>query len=120
VLYPAILLQFSHAGLSIVGAVKQKIQHNNGKIHNFIVSNTYYYSPTAETTLLSLQHWAQVRHLFIKKCIITASLDVGAVRSVTGIKKCLTACQAIEQEQETLHLAISTIQTMKDSRTIYS
>jgi hypothetical protein len=107
-----------------VGTVKWKIQDDNGKIHNFILPDTYY-SPTVETRLLSPQHWAQVK---AKKrdayCItyydaiimrwnkdkyqITAPLDdikhqnVGVMQSITGIKNYLTACTAFEQEHETL------------------
>jgi hypothetical protein len=43
-----------------VGTVKWKIKDDNGKVHNFILPNTYY-SSSAETRLLSPQHWAQTR-----------------------------------------------------------
>jgi hypothetical protein len=43
---------------TMVGTVKWKIKDDNGKVHNFILPNTYY-SPSVETRLLSPQHWAQ-------------------------------------------------------------
>ena len=43
-----------------VGTVKWKIKDDNGKVHNFILPNTFY-SSSVETRLLSPQHWAQVR-----------------------------------------------------------
>ena len=43
-----------------VGTVKWKIKDDNGKIHNFILPNTYY-SSSVQTRLLSPQHWAQTR-----------------------------------------------------------
>jgi hypothetical protein len=43
-----------------VGTVKWKIKDDNGKIHNFILPNTYY-SSSVETRLLSPPHWAQTR-----------------------------------------------------------
>jgi len=106
--------------LTMVGTVKWKIKDDKGKVHNFILPNTYY-SSSVETRLLSPQHWAQTR----KKgrdsyCItyhdamimrwnkdkyrITAPLDnrkhrnVGVVRSAPGIKQYITSCQAIDQE----------------------
>ncbi len=109
---------------TMVGTVKWKIKDDKGKVHSFILPNTYY-SPSVETRLLSPQHWAQTR----KKgrdsyCItypdaiimrwnkdkyqITAPLDnrkhrnVGVVRSAPGIKDYLTVCQAIDQEYTTL------------------
>jgi len=114
---------------TMVGTVKWKIQDDNGKIHNFILPETYY-SPTVETRLLSPQHWAQVK---AKKrdayCItyydaiimrwnkdkyqITAPLDdrkhrnVGVMRSMTGIKNYLTACTAFEQEHETIAFPVT-------------
>jgi len=109
---------------TMVGAVKWKIQDDIGKIHNFILPNTYY-SSSVETRLLSPQHWAQTRkkgrdsycvtcHDAIimrwnkDKYQITAPLDnrkhrnVGIVRSAPGIKQYLTTCQAIDQEYTTL------------------
>jgi hypothetical protein len=103
-----------------VGTVKWKIKDDNGKIHNFVLLNTYY-SPSVETRLLPPQHWAQVRKKgWDTYCVtyhdaiimrwnkgkyqITASLDnrkhrnVGVVRSATGIKEYITSCQAIDQE----------------------
>ncbi len=44
----------------MVGTVKWKIRDDNGKVHNFILPNTYY-SSSVETRLLSPQHWAQTR-----------------------------------------------------------
>jgi hypothetical protein len=108
----------------MVGTVKWKIKDDKGKIHNFILPNTYY-SSSVETRLLSPQHWAQTRkkgrdsycityHDAIimrwnkDKYQITASLDnrkqrnVGVVRSASGIKQYLTSCQAIDQEFTTL------------------
>jgi hypothetical protein len=109
---------------TMVGTVKWKIKDDKGKVHSFILPNTYY-SPSVETRLLSPQHWAQTR----KKgrdsyCItdhdaiimrwnkdknqITAPLDnrkhrnVGVVRSSTGVTQYLTACQAIDTECTTL------------------
>jgi hypothetical protein len=108
---------------TMVGTVKWKIKDDKGKVHSFILPNTYY-SPSVETRLLSPQHWAQIR----KKgrdsyCItyhdanimrwnkdkyqITAPLDnrkhrnVGVVRSASGITQ-LTSCQAIDTECTTL------------------
>jgi len=43
-----------------VETVKWKIKDDNGKIHNFILPNTYY-SSSVETRLLSPPHWAQTR-----------------------------------------------------------
>ncbi len=108
----------------MVGTVKWKIKDDNGKVHNFILPNTYY-SPSVETRLLSPQHWAQTRkkgrdsycvtyHDAIimgwnkDKYQITAPLDnrkhrnVEVVRSASGIKKYLTTCQAMDQEYTTL------------------
>jgi hypothetical protein len=108
----------------MVGTVKWKIKDNNGKIHNFILPNTYY-SSSVETRLLSPQHWAQTRkkgrdsycvtyHDAIimrwnkDKYQITAPLDnrkhrnVGVVRSAPGIKQYLTTCQAKDQDYTTL------------------
>jgi len=109
---------------TMVGTVKWKTKDDNGKVHNFILPNTYY-SSSVETRLLSPQHWAQTR----KKgrdsyCVtyhdatimrwnkdkhqITAPLDngkhrnVGVVRSAPGIKQYLTTCQAMDQEYTTL------------------
>ncbi len=45
---------------TMVGTVKWKIRDDNGKVHNFILPNTYY-SSSVETRLLSPQHWAQTR-----------------------------------------------------------
>jgi hypothetical protein len=107
-----------------VGTVKWKIKDVNGKVHNFILPNTYY-SSSVETRLLSPQHWAQTRkkgrdsyyttyHDAIimrwnkDKYQITAPLDyrkhrnVGVVRSAPGIKQYLTTCQAMDQEYATL------------------
>jgi hypothetical protein len=107
-----------------VGTVKWKIKDDNGKVHNFILPNTYY-SSSVETRLLSPQHWAQTRkkgrdsycvtyHGAIimrwnkDKYQITAQLDnrkhsnVGVVRTAPGIKQNLTAYQAIDQEYTTL------------------
>jgi hypothetical protein len=107
-----------------VGTVKWKIKDDKGKIHNFILPNTYY-SSSVETRLLSPQHWAQTRkkgrdsycityHDAIimrwnkDKYQITAPLDnrkhrnMGVVRSAQGIKQYLTSCQAIDQEFTTL------------------
>ena len=44
----------------MVGTVKWKIKDDKGKVHSFILPNTYY-SPSVETRLLSPQHWAQTR-----------------------------------------------------------
>jgi hypothetical protein len=108
----------------MVGTVKWKIKDDKGKIHSFILPNTYY-SPSVETRLLSPQHWAQTRkkgrdsycityHDAIimrwneDKYQITASLDnrkhrsVGVVRSASGITQYLTSCQAINEEYTTL------------------
>jgi transposase InsO family protein len=109
---------------TMVGTVKWKIKDDKGKIHNFILPNTYY-SSSVETRLLSPQHWAQTRkrgrdsycityHDAIimrwnkDKYQITAPLDnrkhknVGVVRSATGISQYLTACQVIDDECTTL------------------
>ena len=43
-----------------MGTVEWKIKDDNGKVHNFILPNTYY-SSSVETRLLSPQHWAQTR-----------------------------------------------------------
>jgi len=92
---------------TMVGTVKWKIKDDNGKVHNFILPNTYY-SFSVETRPLSPQHWAQTRkkgrdsycvtyHDAIimrwnkDKYQITAPLDnrkhinVGVVRSAPGI-----------------------------------
>jgi len=45
---------------TMVGTVKWKIKDDNGKVHNFILPNTYY-SSSVEARLLSPQHWAQTR-----------------------------------------------------------
>jgi hypothetical protein len=45
---------------TMVGTVKWKIKDDKGKVHSFILPNTYY-SPSVETRLLSPQHWAQTR-----------------------------------------------------------
>jgi hypothetical protein len=45
---------------TMVGMVKWKIKDDKGKIHNFILPNTYH-SSSVETRLLSPQHWAQTR-----------------------------------------------------------
>jgi hypothetical protein len=107
-----------------VGTEKWKIKDDNGKVHNFILPNTYY-SSSVETRLLSPQHWAQTRkkgrdsycvtyHEAIimrwnkDKYQITAPLDnrkhrnVGVVRSAPGIKQYLTTYQAIDQKNTTL------------------
>jgi hypothetical protein len=109
---------------TMVGTVKWKLKDDNGKIHNFILPNTYY-SSSVETRLLSPQHWAQTKKKgrdsycetyhdaiimrWIKdKYQITAPLDnrrhrnVGVVRSASGIKQYLTTCQALDQEYTTL------------------
>jgi hypothetical protein len=109
---------------TMVGTVKWKIKDDNGKVHNFILPNTYY-SSSVETRLLSPQHWAQVKNkgrdtycvtyhdaIIMRwnkdKYQITAPLDnrkhrnVGVMRSATGIKKYITSCQAYEKEFETL------------------
>jgi hypothetical protein len=109
---------------TMVGTAKWKIKDDNGKVHNFIYPNTYY-SSSVETRLLSPQHWAQTRNKVRDSyCVtyhdaiimrwnkdkyqITAPLDnrkhrnVGVVRSAPGIKKYLTACQAIDHEYTTL------------------
>jgi hypothetical protein len=108
----------------MVGTVKWKIQDDNGKIHNFILPNTYY-SSAVETRLLSPQHWAQVRNrkrdtycvtyydaIIMRwnkdKYQITAPLsdeqhrNLGVVRSVPGIKSYLTTCQALDLEHEVI------------------
>ncbi len=113
-----------HTESTMVGTVKWKIQDDNGKIHNFILPNTYY-SSAVETRLLSPQHWAQVRNgkrdtycvtyydaiimrLNKDKYQITAPLsdeehrNVGVVRSVPGIKSYLTPCRALDQEHEVI------------------
>ncbi len=41
-----------------VGTVKWPIKDDTGKVHNFLLPNTYY-APDAETRLFSPQHWAQ-------------------------------------------------------------
>jgi len=41
-----------------IGTVKWPIRDDKGKIHQFILPNTYY-APDAETRLFSLQHWEQ-------------------------------------------------------------
>jgi len=99
---------------TMVGTVKWKIKDDNGKVHSFILPNTYY-SSSVETRLLSPQHWAQVRNkgrdtycltyhdaVIMRwnkdKYQITAPLDnrkhrnVGVIRSATGIKHYLTTC----------------------------
>jgi hypothetical protein len=109
---------------TMVGTVKWKIKDDKGKIHSFILPNTYN-SPSVEHRLLSPQHWAQTRkkgrdsycityHDTIimrwnkDKYQITALLDnrkqrnVGVVRSSTGITQYLTACQTIDTECTTL------------------
>jgi hypothetical protein len=109
---------------TMVGTVKWKIKDDKGKVHSFILPNTYY-SPSVETRLLSPQHWAQTRkkgrdsycityHDAIimrwnkDKYQITASLDnrkhrnVGVVGSASGITQYLTSCQAIDTECTTL------------------
>jgi len=109
---------------TMVGAVKWQIIDDNGKVHNFILPNTYY-SSSVETRLLSPQHWAQTRkkgrdlycvtyHDAIimrwnkDKYQIIAPLDnrkhrnVGVVRLAPGIKQYLTTCQAIDMEYTTL------------------
>ncbi len=45
---------------TMVETFKWKIKDDKGKVHSFILPNTYY-SPSVETRLLSLQHWAQTR-----------------------------------------------------------
>jgi hypothetical protein len=108
----------------MVGTVKWKIKDDKGKVHSFILPNTYY-SPSVETRLLSPKHWAQTRkkgrdsycityHDAIimrwnkDKYQITAPLDnrkhrnVGVVRSSMGITQYLTACQTIDTECTTL------------------
>jgi hypothetical protein len=107
-----------------VATVKWKIKDDNGKVHNFILPNTYY-SPSVETRLLSPQHWAQVRNkgrdtycvtyhdaIIMRwnkdKYQITAPLDnrkhsnVGVMISAPGIKNYLTSCEAYDQEHATL------------------
>jgi hypothetical protein len=109
---------------TMVGTVKWKIKDDKGKIHSFILPNTYY-SPSVETRLLSPQHWAQTRkkgrdsycityHDAIimrwnkDKYQITAPLDnrkhrnVGVVRSASGITQYLTSCKVIDEEFTTL------------------
>jgi hypothetical protein len=109
---------------TMVGTVKWKLKDTNGKIHNFILPNTYY-SSSVETRLLSPQHWAQTRNkgrdsycvtyhdaIIMRwnkdKYQITAPWDnrkhrnVGVVNSAPGIKQYLTTCQAIDQEYTTL------------------
>ena len=99
-------------------------KNDNGKVHNFILPNTYY-SSSVETRLLSLQHWAQtgkkgrdsycvtyhdaiIMRWNKDKCQITAPLDnrkhrsIGVVRSAPGIKQYLTTYQAIDQKNTTL------------------
>jgi hypothetical protein len=108
----------------MVGTVKWKIQDDNGKIHSFILPNTYY-SSAVETRLLSPQHWAQVRNrkrdtycvtyydaIIMRwnkdKYQITAPLsdeqhrNLGVVRSVPGIKSYLTTCRALDLEHEVI------------------
>jgi hypothetical protein len=41
-----------------IGTVKWPIRDDKGKVHQFILPNTYY-APDAETRLFSPQHWAQ-------------------------------------------------------------
>jgi len=109
---------------TMVGTVKWKIKDDKGKVHNFILPNTYY-SPSVETRLLTPQHRAQTRKkgrdsycityhdaLIMRwnkdKYQITAPLDnrkhrnVGVVRSAAGIPKYLTACQTIDTECKTI------------------
>jgi hypothetical protein len=109
---------------AMVGTVKWKIKDDKGKIHSFILPNTYY-SPSVETRLLSPQHWALTRkkgrdsycityHDAIimrwnkDKYQITAPLDnrrhrnVGVVRSASGITQYFTSYQAIDEEFTTL------------------
>jgi hypothetical protein len=109
---------------TMVGTVKWKIKDDKGKIHSFILPNTYY-SPSVQTRLLSPQHWAQTRkkgrdsycityHDAIimrrnkDKYQITAPLDnrkhrnMGVVRLASGITQYLTSCQAIDEEFTTL------------------
>jgi hypothetical protein len=109
---------------TMVGTVKWKINDDKGKIHNFILPNTYY-SSSVETRLLSPQHWAQTRKKIRDSyCItyhdaiimrwnkdkyhITAPLNnrkhrnVGVVRLAPGIKQYLTSYQAIDKEFTTL------------------
>jgi hypothetical protein len=108
---------------TMVGTVKWKIKDDKGKIHNFILPNTYY-SSSVETRLLSPQHWEQTRKKGRDSCCftyhdaiimrwnkdkyqITVPLDnrkhrnMGVVRSA-DIKQSLTSCQAIYQEFTTL------------------
>jgi hypothetical protein len=42
-----------------VGTVKWLIHDDKGRLHSIILPNTYY-SPHAESRLLSPQHWAQI------------------------------------------------------------
>jgi hypothetical protein len=107
---------------TMVVTVKWKNKDDKGKIHNFILPNTYY-SSSVETRLLSPQHWAQTRkkgrdsycityHDAIimrwnkDKYQITAPLDnkkhrnVGVVRLAPSIKQYLTSCQAIDKESQ--------------------
>ncbi len=114
----------------MVGTVKWKVQDNKGKVHNFILPNTYY-SSSVETRLLSPQHWAQVRGRKRDTCCITyydaiimrwnkdkyqitAPLDdrkhrnVGVMRSVAGIKNYLTSCRAFDQQHETIAFPATT------------
>jgi hypothetical protein len=55
---------------TMVGTMNWKIKDDNGKVHNFILPNTYY-SSSVETRLLSPQYWAQVRKKGRDSCCIT-------------------------------------------------
>jgi hypothetical protein len=104
-----------HTESTMVGTVKWKIQDDNGKIHNFILPDTYY-SSAVETRLLSPQQWAYcvtyydaiIMRWNKDKYQITAPLsdeehrNVGVVRSVPGIKSYLTTSRALDQEHEVI------------------
>jgi hypothetical protein len=64
----------SNTNSTKVGTVKWKIKDDNGKVHNFILPNTYY----------------------------LPSVDVGIMRSAPGIKNYLTSCKAYDHEHATL------------------
>ncbi len=99
-----------HTTQTKVGTVKWLIHEDEGRLHSIILPNTYY-SPHAESRLLSPQHWAQIaRNGRGTKCttyhdasilewdnkkykrtipINNKTRNVGIISTPTGIKKYL-------------------------------
>jgi transposase InsO family protein len=112
-----------HTTQTKVGTVKWLIHDDEGRLHSIILPNTYY-SPHAESRLLSPQHWAQTaRNGRGTKCttyhdaiilewdnrkykrtipINDKTRNVGIINTPTGIKRYLHECERYERAHQVI------------------